>query len=129
MEPALDVHERQGVERRVWWQAAALTLVVAGDGILAVALGAPAWLAFLYLALGRALGAGRIWFARRRRAPATPPASTAAPEPAAPTPAPALRAIGYALIESPNNGELGARTQAIKACCEQRGLELTAMVH
>jgi hypothetical protein len=124
MEPGTDA----SAGRRVKWQAAALALVVAGDGIVAYTLGGPAWLAAVYVVLAIALSGGRIWLARRSVAPAR--TAPAVETPAAPPPpeAPA-RAIGYALIDSPNNGQLTAHAQAIEACCAERGLQVTSLVH
>src|SRR4051794_36062234 len=126
----LGLSRRRDDGRRVWWQAAAIGTVVMADGLVAYALGAPAWLALLYLVLGPVLAAGRVWLARRSSSPLPSPSpSPALPAaPAVPTPAP-LRAIGYAVLDRPDNGELAEHTKAIKACCEQRGLALASIVH
>jgi len=107
------------------WQAAVLLCVLAADGVLIYALGGPAWLMVLYCALAVAIAAGRLWFARRRRTPAAPPASPAPAE----APVAGRRALGYVCVPQPVNGTLEEPTRAITACCEERGLELQRIVH
>jgi len=129
----LGLSRRRDDGRRVWWQAAAIGTVVTADGLVAYALGAPAWLALLYLVLGPVLAAGRVRLARRSSSlplplPSPSPSPALPAPPALPTPAP-LRAIGYAVLDRPDNGELAEHTKAIKACCEQRGLALASIVH
>src|SRR3954452_14620748 len=113
------------IGRRVKWQAAALAVVLAADGFVAYAFGAPAWLAVLYLLLGVALAGGRVWLARRRAA-GREPAEPAPQPPPAPEP---RRAIGYALVDAPANGQLAAQVNAIEACCRDRDLTLVSLVH
>lgn len=113
-----------GVSRRVLIQATAIALVLPADGLIAHALGAPLWIALLYVGLGIVLAAVRLWFGRPRRQP--PPAAA---EPAAPA-APALaNAIGYVCVPSAGNGDLHEQTAAVKAFCERHGLALTSVVH
>ena len=114
-----------GVSRRVRLQAAALGAVLSADGIAAYALGAPGWIALLYLALGLALAMMRIRIGRNRPAPVRPvhEESPVAPE------APALRAVGYVCVTALSNGELRKESDAIKACCTERGLDLISIVH
>jgi DNA invertase Pin-like site-specific DNA recombinase len=114
---------RVGVSRRVRFQASALAVVLAADGLVAYALGGPAWLAVLYIALGVALGMVRIHFGRNRPAPQEPAPPAAAAE------VPAPRAVGYVCVPALSNGELREPTNAIKASCRERGLELLSIVH
>jgi DNA invertase Pin-like site-specific DNA recombinase len=116
---------RAGVSRKVRFQAAALAVVLSADGIAAYALGAPGWIAVLYVALGLALATVRIHFGRNRPAPAIP-----TPEaPAAATEVPAMRAVGYVCVTALSNGELNKESEAITACCSERGLDLISIVH
>jgi DNA invertase Pin-like site-specific DNA recombinase len=123
-----------GSTRRVRLQAMAIGAIVAVDGIVASLLGAPVWLAPLYVVLGLALAWARIALARARRpaapepAPQEPPAvASATPAPAAP--APERRAIGYACVPTASNGDLRAHTDAVTAFCAERGLALETVVH
>jgi DNA invertase Pin-like site-specific DNA recombinase len=104
-------------------QAAALAMVLAADGIGASALGAPAWLAVLYIGLGIALATFRLRVGRERPAPASP--RVAKPE-AAPS---RKRAVGYVCVDADGNGELRRQSAALKACCKEAGLELLTIVH
>ena len=122
------------MSRRVRLQAAALAIVLAADGIIASVLGAPAWLAVLYIALGLGLAALRLWFGWPKAAPA--PAAASAPERApAPViepelpPEPDSRAIGYVCVPSASNGELRKQSEAVTAYCESRGLSLASVAH
>ena len=119
---------RAGVSRRVPIQATALGLVFAFDGVAAYALGAPGWIAWLCLVLALCLAGLRIWFGRGLAAPARERAPAPAEEPAAGTET-VQRAIGYVRVPSTSNGELGEQTAAVTACCEERGLTLTSVVH
>jgi DNA invertase Pin-like site-specific DNA recombinase len=114
-----------GVSRRVRLQAVALAAVIAADGIVAYALGAPAWIAPLYVGLGLGLAMLRIRYGRTRPVAVTvekeEPASVAEPR--------ASRAVGYACVAALSNGELRQQTEAIKACCDERGLDLISVVH
>jgi DNA invertase Pin-like site-specific DNA recombinase len=104
-------------------QAAALAVVLAADGIGASALGAPAWLAVLYIVLGIALAAFRLRLGRERPAPASPP--VAKPE-ATPS---RKRAVGYVCVDADANGELRRQSAAFRECCKEAGLELLTIVH
>jgi DNA invertase Pin-like site-specific DNA recombinase len=107
-------------------QATAVAVIVSADGVVAWLLGAPAWIAVLYVALGVALAGLRLRLARPR--PAEPVYSE--PEPVVATPeATRRRAIGYVCIPSTSNGELREQSEAIKACCARRDLALTAVMH
>ncbi|MBE2319507.1 recombinase family protein [Solirubrobacter sp. CPCC 204708] len=105
----------------------AIALLFSADGVGASLLGAPAWLALLYVALGLALATLRLRFARRPSAPAEA-AAAAEPAPVAPLPA-RRRAIGYVCLADVSNGALEAHTAAVTACCEARGLQLLTVVH
>jgi DNA invertase Pin-like site-specific DNA recombinase len=117
---------RARVSRRAWIQALVLAIVLTTDGLAAYALGAPGWIAPLYVGLGLGLAGLRIWLGRRFRVPAPAPAPAAelAEETAA-----VQRAIGYVCVPRASNGELGTQTAAVKACCEARGLSVTSIVH
>jgi DNA invertase Pin-like site-specific DNA recombinase len=123
----MDSNRSQGLGRRVRWQAAAIAVVVAADGLVAYAFGGPAWLAVLYVLLAAAVAGGRLWLARRGpiRAPTPAPEAPLAPQP----PKAPRRAIAYALTDAPGNGQPGAHVEAIEACCDERGLTLVALVH
>jgi DNA invertase Pin-like site-specific DNA recombinase len=105
--------------RRLRLQAAGLFLVLSVEGIVAYALGAPIWIV-LYVGLG--IGLAWLWLrlglGRPTRAAVSPPA-----------PEPAQRAVGYVCVNTTARDELHRQTEAIKACCEQRGLELLSVVH
>jgi DNA invertase Pin-like site-specific DNA recombinase len=124
----MEATRRDGVSRRVRIQAMVLGLVLAIDGVAAYALGAPDWIAWLYLVLAVCLAGLRIWSGRGLSAPARERAPAPAEEPAAGTEA-VQRAIGYVCVPSTSNGELGEQTAAVTACCEERGLTLTSVVH
>jgi DNA invertase Pin-like site-specific DNA recombinase len=117
---------RAGVHRRVRIQATVLAIVLTVDGWAAYALGAPAWIAWLYLVLALGLAGLRIWFGRGDPAPAPAPAPE--PEPAVDA-EPVEHAIGYICVPSTSNGDLSEQTAAVTACCEERGLDLTSVVH
>jgi DNA invertase Pin-like site-specific DNA recombinase len=127
-EPYMEGTGRAGIHRRVRIQATALAIVLTVDGLAAYALGAPAWIAWLYLVLALGLAALRIWFGRGDPAPTLAPAPEPEPEPAMKT-EPVERAIGYVCVPSTSNGELGEQTAAVAACCEERGLDLLSVVH
>jgi DNA invertase Pin-like site-specific DNA recombinase len=113
-----------GLTRRVRLQATALAIIVPADGVIAYLLGAPAWIAVLYVALGLGLAWLRIRLAPRP--PAQPPAVAQTFE--APADA-ARRAIGYVCVPSASNGELRDQSEALTARCAEQGLALTAIVH
>jgi DNA invertase Pin-like site-specific DNA recombinase len=121
----MDESERPGVSRAVRIQAAALAIVLPADGLIAVALGAPTWIAVLYLALGLGLAALRIRLARPRPAP---PAAAPVEEPAA-TPEHVDRAIGYLCVPTAANGDLREQTAIIAEHCDRDGLTLQSVVH
>ena len=117
---------RLGVSRRIRIQATVLAAVVAADGLIATALGAPAWIAVLYVALAVAVGALRI---RLGRQSATPAPAIAGQASAPPSARPARTAVGYVCVTSTANGELRGQSAGITACCRERGLELLTIVH
>lgn len=110
------------VNRKVRIQATAVALVFSADGFAAYLFGAPFWLALLYCALGLALAALWCWIRRAPREPVAAPS----PEPQA---EPEGRAIGYICVPDASNGDLREQTAAVKAFCEQEGLELASVVH
>jgi DNA invertase Pin-like site-specific DNA recombinase len=112
--------------RRPAVQAVAIAAVLIADGAVATALGAPAWLAFLYIGVGVAAGAGRMELARRT---SPPPLAEPVPQPELPRGAEQQRAIGYACLTTHRHGEPAAHTAAIRSCCEERGLTLISAVH
>src|SRR3954468_15080669 len=86
-EYAMGVTGGAGVSRRVRRQAAALAIILPADGLVAVLLGAPAWLGLLYVALGLGLAALRLRLGRPAPAAASVPAHARPRTPAlAPTP-------------------------------------------
>ena len=106
------------MSRRVRLQAATLAIVLAGDGVIAYLLGAPAWLAVLYIALGLGVAALRLWFGSRRPSARRPrrPRRERAPAPVveAELPPEAVnRAIGYVCVASVSNGELRQQSEAV----------------
>ena len=109
---------RAGVSRGVRLQAIAVAVVVAADGIVAYALGAPGWIAPLYVGLGLALALVRIRFGRER--PVAVEAESDEPSPV--TEPPAMRAVGYVCVAALSNADQREQTAAIKACCDERGL-------
>jgi DNA invertase Pin-like site-specific DNA recombinase len=111
-----------GVCRRVRLQALALGVILSADGIAAYALGAPVWIAVLYVMLGVGLAALRLHFGRPRPAPAQSSPDEAQPEPG-------VRAIGYVCVTALTNGGLRRQSEAIRACCDERGLDLATIVH
>jgi DNA invertase Pin-like site-specific DNA recombinase len=117
---------RLGVNRRVRVQASVLAVIVAADGLIASAIGAPIWVALLYLGLAVAVAIVRIRLGR--------PAVTSAPvaaerAPARPEAPRARKAIGYVRVTNTANGDLRGQTAGITACCRERGLELVTVVH
>ena len=122
----MDESDRPGVSRSVRIQAAALAIVLPADGLIAVMLGAPIWIAVLYLALGLGLAALRIRLGRRPRP--TPPAAAPVEEPAA-TPEHVDRAIGYLCVPTAANGDLRAETAIIAEFCDSGGMALQSVVH
>jgi DNA invertase Pin-like site-specific DNA recombinase len=103
------------------WLLPGLAAVVAADGVLAFALGGPAWLAVLYAALGVTLALA--WAGLVRRRPVAPPA------PAPPVAKPPL-ALGYVCVRGrPDAGDLTAQTEAIRGSCQARGLVPATIVH
>jgi DNA invertase Pin-like site-specific DNA recombinase len=121
---------RAGGRRRVRFQAKVLAVVLAVDGLAAYALGAPAWIAWLYLALAPCLAGLRLWFGRGVPEPAAAPkAEPQSPPQKAMDVEPVERAIGYVCVPSASNGELSQQTAAVTACCKERGLELMSVVH
>ena len=115
--------------KRAGWQAGALFLVVAADGVIASALGGPIWLVPLYAVLALTLAGGRIWLAQRSAPTAAPPAPAPAPTPAAEVKPPPAVALGYIYVPQIENGALKAPSAAIERCCVERGLRLTKIVH
>ena len=109
-------------------QATALAIVLPADGVAAYLLGAPAWLALLYLALGIGLAALRIRIGRVRGVPA--PAPVEEPPPAAVTESETVdRAIGYVCVPSGSNGDLREQTANVTSFCAEQGLDLSSVVH
>ena len=78
----MDGTDRTGFSRRARLQAAALAIVLPADGVVAYVLGAPGWLALLYIVLGLGLAALRLWFGRAKPAPRR--LAGAAPRPSRP---------------------------------------------
>jgi DNA invertase Pin-like site-specific DNA recombinase len=113
---------------KVRLQATAVAVIVSADGLVAWLLGAPAWIAVLYVALGFALAWLRLRLARPRTAAPEPPVAEPEPEAAVPEEK-QRRAIGYVCIPSASNGELREQSEAIKACCARQDLTLTTVVH
>jgi DNA invertase Pin-like site-specific DNA recombinase len=118
--------------RRTRVEAMLLAIVLAADGLLAFAFGAPGWLAALYVAFGVAVAA--LWLRFRGRRARVAPAPALAPEPAAPEPgasAPgARRALGYACLGDGATADgLAGRRSAIREWCAENGVELATVVH
>jgi DNA invertase Pin-like site-specific DNA recombinase len=129
-EPYMEGTGRAGASRRVRIQATGVAVGVSAYGIGATALGAPAWIAAIYIALGFALAALRLHFGRERPAPA--PVRVEEPAPAEEPPPETerkQRAIGYVCVPSTSNGELSHQTAVIQACCDGRGLDVSSIVH
>ena len=126
----MDGTGRAGANRRVRIQATVIAIVVSAYGIGASALGAPIWIAVIYVGLGIALAALRLRFGRERPAPAPVPAEEPAPaeEPVVES-EPKLRAIGYVCVPSTANGELSHQTAAVQDCCDERGFDVSSIVH
>ena len=107
---------------RVLWQAVALFGIVAGDGVLLYALGAPVAFASLYLILAAALAAARIWLGR-------PAGAGCGPAPEESEDPPARRAVGYVHVRDEADGDLAQQSRAITECSGRRALDLTRIVH
>jgi DNA invertase Pin-like site-specific DNA recombinase len=105
-------------------QATALAIIVSADGVVAWLLGAPAWIAVLYVLLGVALAWMRIRLGRPR-VPQEPPVAPVFEAPAEP----ARRAIGYVCVPNGSNGELRDHSAALERACSERGLALASIVH
>jgi DNA invertase Pin-like site-specific DNA recombinase len=116
--------EAVGTTRRIRLQATALLIIVAADGVVASLLGAPAWIAVLYVLLGCLLAVTRLRLGRSRGRSQPAPASVFE-APAEPAP----RAIGYVCIPSAANGQLAEQSGAIESACRERGLALASVVH
>jgi DNA invertase Pin-like site-specific DNA recombinase len=116
--------EAVGMSRRIRVQATALAVIVPADGVVAWLLGAPAWIAALYVVLGLALAWMRLRMGRARTR------SESVPAPVFEAPAePARRAIGYVCVPSPADGHLRGQSTAIEHACQDRGLALSSIVH
>jgi len=116
-----------GSRRSTRLQALVLAVALPADGAVAYALGAPAWLAVLYLGLGIVLASAWLGLRRRaRRAVAEPPP---APVLEPPTPSGKAGAIGYLCVSAAGNADQREQTAAIKACCDERGLRVISVVH
>jgi DNA invertase Pin-like site-specific DNA recombinase len=102
-------------------EACGVGVVVAADGLLASAFGAPWWLAAAYLVLAGAFAAAWMRFGRR---PAEVPDE--APVALQPRPSRGQRVIGYVYIDG---DDLQERKAEIRAWCEQHGNELSTIVH
>ena len=116
----MDGSGRSGLSRAVRWQATALAIVLPADGIAAYLLGAPEWVALLYVALGIGLAALRLRLGRTTAAPPAPPAPHEEATPDLPT-ATVDRAIGYVCVPSASNGELGEQTAAVTSLLRAAG--------
>lgn len=110
--------------RRIRLQATALAIIVAADGVVAWLLGAPGWIAVLYIVLACALAGARLRYgrARPRSQPETAPVFEAPAEPA-------RRALGYVCVPSASNGQLPDDSAAIERACTDRALTLSSVVH
>jgi DNA invertase Pin-like site-specific DNA recombinase len=115
-----------GTRRRARLQATALAVIVAADGVAASLLGAPEWIAVLYVVLALALAWLRIRLARPRPRPAPPEAPQETVEGRAEL---ERRAIGYVCVPDSSNGDLREQTEALKSRCEEQGIALVSMVH
>ena len=111
---------RADVRRRVRIQAIAVAVLVSVYGIGASVLGAPVWIAVL-------------WLRFRRRPPAPVPMRAEEPvpakEPAQEESERRLRAIGYVCVPSTSNGDLSHQTAAVQACCDEHGFDVASIVH
>jgi DNA invertase Pin-like site-specific DNA recombinase len=110
--------------RRIRLQATALAIIVPADGVVAWLLGAPAWIAVLYVALGLALAWLRLRLGRSR----VEPEPDVAPVFEAPAEL-ARRAIGYVCVPNGSNGELRDQSAALERACSERELALASIVH
>ena len=68
----MDESARPGLSRAVRFQATALAIVLPADGLIAYALGAPLWIALLYLVLGIGLATLRVRLAHPSPTPPAP---------------------------------------------------------
>jgi DNA invertase Pin-like site-specific DNA recombinase len=109
-------------------QATAIAVVLPAYGVAAALLGAPAWFALLYLALGIGLAVLRVRLGRDLQTSETTPAE-AAPPAEDPEPATVDRAIAYLCLPSASNGDLREQTAAVTAFCADQGLDLQSVVH
>ena len=121
----MDESARPGLSRAVRFQATALAIVLPADGLIAYALGAPLWIALLYLVLGIGLATLRVRLAH----PSPTPPAPAPPAPEAAPPVRVDRTLGYLCVPTASNGDLREQTAAVTAYCEQAGLELQSVVH
>ena len=117
--------EAFGVTRRVKLQATALAVIVSADGVVASLLGAPAWIAVLYVLLGFVLAWLRIRLGRRPRVSEEPALAPVVEAPAER----ARRAIGYVCLPSGSNGELSEQSAALECASSERELTLASIVH
>lgn len=107
-------------------QAGAIALVLAADGVIAYALGAPAWLMIVYVGLAVALATAWLFHGRARRPQVAEPAPTASPAAEGLT---HPRAIGYVCATDLGHGVLEEQAAAVRACCDEHALELVTIVH
>ena len=124
----MDGNGRAGVSRSVRLQATTIAVILPAYGVAAYLLGAPAWIALVYLALGIGLAALRIRLRRDRESPEATPVQEAPPS-TVPEPATVDRAIGYLCVPSAANGDLREQTAAVTSFCADRGLDLQTVVH
>jgi DNA invertase Pin-like site-specific DNA recombinase len=117
-----------GASRRARYQAVALGVVLPADAIAAYALGAPLWIASLYIGLGLGLAALQLHLGRVPLS--APPIVIAASEsPQDPDESSRQRAIGYVYVSDSSSRDLNEQTAEIEQCCEARGLPLSSVVH
>ena len=121
----MDGTGRAGVSRWVRLLVTMLAIVLPIDGVAAYLFGAPAWMGLLYIVIGLALGALRLRLGALQPSQPAPAGANTPPAVAATT----RRAIGYVCVPDSSNGDLREQTEALKACCEERGLALTSVVH
>ena len=107
----MDGNGRAGVSRSVRLQVIALAVILPAYGVAASLLGAPAWIALLYLALGIGLAALRV---RLRRGPRHRSRAGGGGSPGTLLlPEPVDRAIGYLCVPSASNGDLREQTATV----------------
>jgi DNA invertase Pin-like site-specific DNA recombinase len=116
---------------RVRLEAAGVGVVVAADGLLAFAFGAPWWLAAAYLALAGALAVCWVRVARPAASPREPRAVAQEPRAVAQEQGERLgparrRVVGYVYIDG---DDLQERKAEIREWCEQHDGELSTIVH